>query len=426
MRDSIPPITPAQRQRLQKLWEEARGLMVRAGSPGSRNEADKIHEVLAECVAGDPGNTVYLDAFLLNLRQLRSQQRGWWKNIFGRPYSDTHGPAALKNCSGEDAFLSQLLRLADFSSQIDAPEAEIRYLQEALHYQPGDEAILRKVISSLLRQGRFDEARTVAIALRETTGHSQEMKVLERLFLGPQGFNNRVALSLPSIEVKARLESASPDDYRELASALAEVFEFDKAEAAAAKALSLSGGDLAVREQVEDISLARLKNNVAIARRLVEHEPSEAHQQTLRRWEDELGRLELETLNARSERFPQDASLKLQVAVRLKQAGNYSGAAQRLEEIAISESLRPQVLIELGECWQHLRQFEKALDIYTQAIASAEGREQQEPLQLALYRAAILAAAMQRTVDAKAWLEQLISLAPDFKDAQQRLKNLTT
>jgi hypothetical protein len=33
---------------------------------------------------------------------------------------------------------------------------------------------------------------------------------------------------------------------------------------------------------------------------------------------------------------------------------------------------------------------------------------------------------MQRTADAKAWLQQLVSLAPDYKDAHERLKNLAT
>ncbi|MCE9525150.1 MAG: soluble NSF attachment family protein, partial [Planctomycetales bacterium] len=224
----------------------------------------------------------------------------------------------------------------------------------------------------------------------------------------------------------AAAESTAPNDHLTLATALVKVRRFDEAEAAAAKALSLSGGDLAVRVQVEDISLARLQNNVAIARRLVEHQPSPAHQQTLRRWEEELGRLELATLHARSERFPQDAGLKLEVAIRLKRAGNYSGAIQRLEEIAADHMLRPGVLLELGECWQHLRQFEKALGLYSQAITAAEELSQPVALKLALYRAGSLATAMQQTSAARTWFERLVSLDPEFKDARARLLQLDT
>ena len=423
MPDSLSPITPARRQRLQKLWEEARAIMAQAASRPDRKEAERIHELLAECVGADPGNTVYLDAFLLNLRQVRLQPKGWWTNILGRKSPEAHGPASLKNCSGEEAYISQLLKLADRSSQIDAPEAEIRYLREALHFSPQSLRVLRNLSCSLLRQGRFDEAGTAVLSLASAAGGSDEVRSLLAILNGSADSREHLPgyAALASLEAAANGESANPSDFLALATAYARLGLFDSAEAAAAKAQSLSGGDLAVREQVEEVALARLQRQVEIARRLVEHEPSPAHQQTLRRWEEELGRLELATLHARSERFPQDAGLKLEVAIRLKRAGNYSGAIQRLEEIATDHTLRPSVLTELGECWQHLRQFGKALDLYTQAIAAAEEREPREPLHLALYRAGSLAAAMQRTADAKAAFQRLLTLAPDFKDARQRL-----
>ena len=45
------------------------------------------------------------------------------------------------------------------------------------------------------------------------------------------------------------------------------------------------------------------------------------------------------------------------------------------KEVTADHSLRPSVLIELGECWQHLRQFDKALGFYTQAIAAADSSD---------------------------------------------------
>lgn len=421
MPDSLPPITPAHRQRLQKLWEEARAIMAQAGSPPGRKDAEQVHELLLECVLSDPGNTVYLDAFLLNLRQIRMQPKGWWTNLLRRKSPETLGPALLKNCSGEEAYSSHLLQLADQSSKLDAPEAEIRYLREALHFSPQDPRVLLKLSRSLLRQGRFDEAGSVVHSLASAAGGSDEVRSLLAILDGP------VSPFAPRKDVLSRSESRQyPADFLAIAAEHVALQQFNEAEAAAAKALSLSGGDLTVREQAEEIALSRLKNNVAIARRLVEHEPSPAHQQTLRRWEEELGRLELATLHARSERFPQDAGLKLEVAIRLRRAGNYSGAIQRLEEIAADHSLRPSVLTELGECWQHLRQFDRALDLYTQAITVAEEQNQSDPHRLALYRAGSLAAAMQRTADAKAAFQRLLTLAPNFKDARQRLLLLDT
>jgi tetratricopeptide (TPR) repeat protein len=404
--------------------------MVRAGLPPSRKEAERIHELLSECVVADPGNTVYLDALLMHLRSLRQLPRSWWSFLRISTYA-VRGyihPYDLLRPDVFRAYLQDLKTIAadDYSRMLralatecyvhDFPEAEIRYLREALHFAPDDHKALQQLARALVTQGRFEEARSTVMRLKELPGDPHEVGYLLTILNGPESQRISRKEVLSSSE-----ERYSAPQLLALATQYAELHQFDEAEAVAAKALSLSGGDLAIREQVEEISLARLKNNVAIARRLVEHEPSPAHQQTLRRWEEEFGRLELATLHARSERFPRDAGLKLEVAIRLKRAGNYSGAIQRLEEIAADHSLRPNVLIELGECWQHLRQFDKALGLYTQAIAAAEQLNQPELQKLALYRAGSLAAPLQRTQEANAWFQRLVALDPDFKDARQRL-----
>ncbi len=401
--------------------------MACAGSPPNRKEAENIHDLLAACVVADPGNTVYLDALLMNLRQMPLRPRFSIRYIFSKTGSGYHkllkafsvddlvkvlslGPAALRDAGNRSSEI--LFALSHACQELDLPQAEVRYLRELLCYMSG-EIFSVILFRSLMRQGRFDEARKTIGPFRDTVKYMDDLLAV---------LDGTPPVAVPRKDGFSWSEyQDSANDYLALAAEYVKIGHFDEAEAAAAKALSLSGGDLTVREQAEEISLARLKNNVAIAGRLVEHDPSPAHQQTLRRWEEELGRLELATLHARSERFPQDAGLKLEVAIRLKRAGNFSGAIQRLEEIAADHSLRPSVLLELGECWQHLRQFDKALDLYTQAIAAAEELSQGEPLHLALYRAGSLAAAMQRTADAKAAFQRLVTLAPDFKDARQRL-----
>lgn len=436
---SPPTTTRTQRQRLQKLWEEARSIMGRAGSIPKRKDAEKIHELLAECVSTDPANTVYVNALLMNLRQLRLQPNSWWRHFLPRSIAADHLPMrggskevleltyALKDCRAEASLVDLLLRMAGKCSQIDAPEAEIRYLREAIHLAPRDAKVLTLLARSLLRQGRFDEARSVAQSLRAVTGDVGDARELLSILDDSASSTQHAAIAaLLALQVAAADQSATPDDHLTLAAALVKFGRFDEAEQAAAKAQSLAGGDLRVREQGEEVALARLRKQVEIARRLVEHDPAPAHQATLQQWEAELNRLETATLNARSERFPQDAQLKLELALRLKRAGNYSGAIQRLEEIPVDSPNRPSVLIELGECWQHLRQFEKALEFYRQAIAAAEGQPDAEPLKLALYRGGLLASALTQTEQARVWLERLVALDPAFKDASRRLLLLET
>ena len=436
----LSTVTPAQRQRLQKLWEEARDILAHGTSPPSRKVAENIHDLLAECVVADPGNTVYLDALLINLRHLHPKPRFSLQALFSSPCPAykafmaamnrenslellSLGPAALRE-AGKQLSMTILVPLADACVSLDLAQAEVRYLQEALYYSPEEASLMVSLVRALMRQGRFEEARSTLASLSTRADMPLIAHDLAAILNGDPSVHDAhesIRAVLTTLQEAVAADPTSPEHHLALAAALVQLGQFDDAEAAASKAQSLSGGDLAVREQGEEVALARLRRQVEIARLLVEHEPSKAHQETLRRWQEEFGRLELATLNARSERFPQDAQLKLEVAIRLKRAGNYSVAIQRLEEILPADPRPPSVLIELGECWQHLRQFEKGLEFYRQAIAAAEGQSEGEPLKLALYRGGLLASALDQNQQAKVWLERLVALDPGFKDARHRL-----
>jgi len=175
----------------------------------------------------------------------------------------------------------------------------------------------------------------------------------------------------------------------------------------------------------EELRLKRSEHRLMIARRRAASDPHPRAQQLIGRLEEEHNRLAIDLLGARSERLPTDWAVRLELARRLKRAANFSGAVQRLEEAARWNADEPDVLIELGECWQHLRQFGKALDFYQQAVGAAESApDRHESLQLARYRAAVLAAAMGRINLARLHLSMIVAIDPTFKDARERLDKL--
>ena len=104
--------------------------------------------------------------------------------------------------------------------------------------------------------------------------------------------------------------------------------------------------------------------------------PASQAQSLVARLEAEHNRLEIDILHLRCERCRTIGALRLELARRLKRAGNFSGAIQRLEEARSFAAGEPAVLIELGECWQHLRQFAKALDFYRPGHRAAEQQRQ--------------------------------------------------
>jgi tetratricopeptide (TPR) repeat protein len=184
--------------------------------------------------------------------------------------------------------------------------------------------------------------------------------------------------------------------YLEHARALAEAACFDEAERVLADARAVGGGSLAVLEAVEALQLARSADRLAIARLLAAEQGATLPRmpELVARLEREHNRLEIDFFHLRSERHPDDLSLRLELARRLKRAGNYSGAIQRLKEACGDARHAAEVLLELGECWQHLRQFDKALEYYRQAVAVAQGGDQRLTLETARRRLNVLAAAM--------------------------------
>ncbi len=271
----------------------------------------------------------------------------------------------------------------------------------------------RSLALALTRQGRFEEATGPWFAvLALAPGDAEALQAIDDL--------------RPMIPRGCQAVSTHGDVQRLLAHARENqaAGHFDAAEELYSRAQAALGGDLAVLEEREELRLARSEQRLAIARLRATHDAHRKAAALVARMQDEQLRVEIEMLHLRAERRPEDAAVRLALARRLKEAGNYSGAIQRLEE---ARQLTPEaaaVFIELGESWQHLRQFDRALAYYRQAMAAAvgSGAEDEETLLLARYRLAVLAAAMGESETARAALIAIVEASPRYRDAERRLR----
>jgi tetratricopeptide (TPR) repeat protein len=406
-------ITPDLRRRLQQRYEEAVRLMQHQPADHTR-----IHELLAECLRADPGNILYLDALIANRHQWRPRAEegkgGWLSRWMGtgrgtgaaspasteysvlstqysadEPLDEALAQAALRRApdllanSPVDATTFVILAAAASACELD--QAEVRYLRLATDILPDDTRALRLLARVLTRQGQFDEA--------------------------ADQWRRLLALA-PDAEVQQAVH-----DLREAATQ-------QSADKALAEASASAGEDLAIRRQREDLRLLHAGQQVAMAKLRAASDPHPRARALAAQFEAEQLRQEIEILHLRCERLAGDMSLRLELARKLKQAGNFSGAIQRLEEAQGNAALAAEALLELGECWQQLRQFEKALDYYRQAIAAGEIPQEPRPMALALYRQGVLAAAMGKIAEAREALSRLVAIDPAYKDARERLDNL--
>jgi tetratricopeptide (TPR) repeat protein len=278
-----------------------------------------------------------------------------------------------------------LSRFAEAAGALDFDQVQIRYLLEAQTILPSNEEIVRALSRALTRQGRFEEALTSWHELLELRpGDAEATRATHDIENAPG--------KPTALEEKLKTGQTA------------------------------GGDDLESVEAREELQLARLRHRLAIAQRRAVADSDRKAQRLVSDFENECLRLEIEIFHLRCERFPGDSSVRLELARRLKQAGNFSGAIQRLEEADRLRPYDPPVLLELGECWQHLRQFAKALDSYRAAIANSPA--QSNVWMLALYRAGVLTAAMGKFSEARSHFEALVAVQPDYKDARARLDNL--
>jgi tetratricopeptide (TPR) repeat protein len=433
-------ITPDKRRRLQQQYEESQRL-----AAAIRPDFAGIHALLADCLLADPGNILYLDALLANLRRRDAVQpkRSWWRRWINAPWSMSHGsdckggmpteahpghsvrstqyaeltkaPAALWERPRDPQLLRQL---GEAAGTCDFDEVELRYLMAAREAAPDEPETQRALAWALTRQGRFEDAVGPWFAVLALVPQDADaVQATEDL----RGVSELVA-QRPVQPSAAEIQAPDIAALVRKARDLQESGSFESAENYLAQAQAAAGGDMAVRHQREELRLRHSEHRLRIARQRAASDSHPKAQALVSKMEAEHNRLELEIWNLRAERLPEAADLRIELARRLKRAGNFSGAIQRLEE---SRRLQPDnlaVLIELGECWQHLRQFAKAIDFYEQAIGLAHAEN--DVLNLARYRAATLAAAMGKPDLARKHLTAIVAADPTFKDARQRLDNL--
>ena len=439
------------RRRLQQCYEAARRALAQP-----RPDHDHAHRMFAECVVGDPGNLLYVNALLANLRhKYQDNKRGTLFGVFAsrgafrravlrQDWSEVLrlGPDALRNNPWDRDTLAALARAA---GEQDAPEVEWAYLQMALEATPDDTPLLRQCAETLTRRGRFEEAaefwQRVAAAdprdadaaamvrqLAPTASRPAEAAVEAAAEFVPVA-DDSAAGTIP-VTPQQRLERLIVEDpthldhYLQLARLYAAEERFAAAERVLQRALAASPGEILVQERLEDLTIERMRRQVAVAEQRHAAAPSDETARLADQLRETFNRYELEVYAARSQRYPGDTELRFELGRRLKRVRKFREALECFEACRAAPRRGPLATLESGECWQHLRQFAKALECYLEAAERAKSDDLAEEEKLARYRAGVLAAGLREVPLARLQFQRVLRLEPGFRDAQARLDKL--
>lgn len=458
----VSPLTAAARQRLQKVFEHAQRCV-------DKQDFDYANKLFTQCVVEDPCNLVYLQNFMLNLQKkyednkkgsrlaglkIKSQRSSLTKATAKGEWTEAL-QAACTGLTLNPWDIPMLLKLASAYEQLRSDECELYSLRCALNSDPKDVEVNRQAGAALQRMGQFDQAIACWQRVQQTLPEDEEARqAISRLSveqtIDKGGYDStlldsRNGLPVPTLSVSQLSKDAEPIDDRPPEVRLKQTLEadptvaenyihladiylrenrFDEAEQLLGQGASACGsGDLQIRSRIEDVQLRRVAYQSTLADQRYEQDPSEEAQQLAHRYKIQANQVELEIYAARSERDPQNTRLKLELGLRMKRAGKVREAISTLQGAKTDTKRGGFVLVELGECFQHIEQYKLAMSHYEQALQAIEEPED-EIYRKALYRAGVLATGMQEYDRAERHLTALAGLDYGYRDVAERLDKL--
>jgi len=472
-RGSVPNVTAAVRQRLQAVFEHAQRSAEKA-------DYDYAHDLYTQCIVDDPANLIFLQHLLGNLAHKygNNKKGSRFSSLMNRGARNTLSKAASKGQWREafaaacDALKSNpwdtttLLDVADAYEQIGSDECQLYLLRWALDASPKDVTVNRRAAQTLARIGQFDQAIACWRRVEQAKpGDQESAKAISQLSVEKTiqkgGYNQellqgavtdsavleasvRERVAKPqagSVEVPAAKSGSdharemqlleaiatSPADvanYLELADLFTAQNRLRETTEILTRALAASGGgDLMVRERLEDSHLRRAQNQVLVAQRRAEQEKTEEAADLAKRMAAQANQAELEVYLARAGRNPGNSLLQYELALRCKRAGKFREAIQAFQAARGDAKRKAEVELQLGESFQHIRQFKLALSSYEAAIEGSDDM-QTDTRKLALYRAGVLAAELGDHDKAEKHLTRLAGIDFGYRDVADRLDKL--
>jgi tetratricopeptide (TPR) repeat protein len=395
---------------------------------------------------------------------------GQWQDLIKQ------GVTTLKSTPSDQGCL---LAMADACGNLGFNDSQRVYLKAALDAAPKDAEVNRQCAAFLAGQGEFDQAIACWVRIRDVKGLRDEAEKeiarlqVEKTIVAGRGLAGRAApagspqaaakpaaggsasaesgSSIEPGESAPRPASATPaessapassdaeriaalrraiagnptgiDDYLELADLLERHATVSEAEQVLAQALAASGNDLKVQEHIEDRHIRWSRHRVMLAEKRLAEDASPQNQQLVARLKAEHVKREIDVYAARCARYPENVLWKYELAMRLKASGNHAEAIKHFQGVLQDPRRKGAVALELGECFQKIRQYELAMQNYKAAVDSLTDRET-DLRKRALYRAGVLATGLGDTDSGRRYLADVASLDFGYRDVRERLDKL--
>ncbi len=445
------PPSPQQQQRLQQNFEKGMQNL-------NKRNFDYAIDMFAVCVEGDPGKLEYVVAFIDALqKKYNNNKKGssfagikgmGARSALNKALKKQDWNAAIK--SGLDLLrnnpwdIPALMQTAKAAAGLGGYDTQLYLLKHARdsHPDPGDVEINRACADALEFIGQFDQAMACWERVKKHHPNNEEAQsAIAQVHANKMEFIKGTAEGMRTGSKKAESKAGTrADELRErldadpadvgAASELADIYardeDYDEAEKTLARSLEATGGDIKVRENLEDMRLRHARHMTMVADKQAEMDPSEENKRRALKLLTEQNKIEMEVFRARSERYPGNTNWKYEYALRLRRFGKYREAISAFQDARGDPKRKAAVHVELGKCFEQIDQHRLAIDNYKDSLEHMSDRDR-DMRKLALYRAGVIAMDKLKPPDldaAENFFGDLASLDFGFKDVGERLDKI--
>ena len=444
-------ISPKTRERLQQLFVRGNEQMSRGGY----EYADDIY--FTPCVKEDPGNPIYAATFLANLRKKFGEKRKTISTVIAagkRMVIDAQKPETIfqacvdalksnpwdidtlisagKSCQDLDHLKSALVY---FQSAVDADpnhigantaccmalrevadfEAALACVHRILKQRPDDreaKQLLQKItIERTIHKGKYatGTSRDIVESIGKTIPETEDV-MGRTLTVGDQ------------IERRIAKNPKDTANYVELARWYYTQHDPDKAEESYARAVNVSNNDPKMVELLLEAQKKRLHIKALRLKEEYEGEPNEKLKAIFLAARNRYDAKSMELAEHRVKHYPKHAGYRFDYGILLQRDEQVNEAIAEFQIAKTDPDLAGDCLLELGRCFQMIRQYKLAMTHYHEAVqvlASGENKKK------ALYLAMKLAFTLEKYDQAEEYAHQLAAVDFSYRDLAEMLEQIT-
>lgn len=257
----------------------------------------------------------------------------------------------------------------------------------------------------------------------DTKGVMAAHEVAKRLNIAKDGAADGPGQSEEAdLQRAMRKEPDNKDHYQRLGDFYKRNGKFEEAIQMFEKAVELSGGDVNIKEQVEDAQLDQMRKNIDIAK--TRGDGSDESREQIKGLEKELHLREMEMLRGRVDRYPGDLRLKFRLAEGFMHEAKFAEAIPLLQQGSRDSRMEAKCLALLGRCFIQEKKYPLAKRQFEKAAPKIDVHDQEELFLEVHYWLGRLCESSKDAEAAEEHYGEVLAVQYEYRDTLKRLEGL--